>query len=140
MLFPRIKRNDAEVIYGIFKNFETSPAVDGDVVRARHSTDSASAAFGVEFLFCATAAVAGDIPLGVVSGSIGAGEFGKVQVYGYHGNVKATTGTALTAAVTSATTRSAANAADANYDPKALLGYFIKAISSGRAGVFIKCM
>lgn len=138
MLFARIKRSDPEKIFGIFMNGDTAAAVDGDVVRAKLVADLAAANLGVDFMF---STLATDVPLGVVSGkSIPINEYGYVQVYGYHPNVLAASGTVGAAAVTHANDKSCGDAADANYDPKLTIGYCIKAASGGRAGIFLKCM
>ena len=134
MLIPRIKRADPDKVFIICKNDEAATTmVDGDVVKY---TVAASKNYGVDVIL-GTAVV---VNAGVVSGrDVKVGDYGLIQVYGYHSNVKGT-GTLATSAT--CIPGSANNITDgaAGDDPSLRMGIVLKALASGRVGVFLKCM
>ena len=136
MLFQRIKRTDPEKVFAIFKNNEATAMVDGDCV----ITDT-TAADGVGAKY-STAAVHLNV-LGIVAGNdIAAGDFGTVQVYGYHPNVKGNAN--IVAAGTSiknddATARNVELGAVGD-EPQLQIGHSLSAVASGRCKAFLRCM
>lgn len=136
MLIGVMNRGD-EAIWGSFQNSDSAALVDGDVV----ISDFAATGNDLGRKVKGSAASAGQIgTVGVVQGpDIGVGNFGLVQVYGVHRNVKAEAGVnaaqlALQASATAKTIGTAAAAASA------FMGYSLAAVAAGRTTVFLKCM
>lgn len=136
MLFQRIKRSDPEKVFAIFKNNEATAMVDGDCV----VTDT-TAADGVGAKY-STAAVHLNT-IGIVAGNdIAAGDYGTVQVYGYHPNVKGNAN--IVAAATSiknddAVARNVELGAVGD-EPQSQIGHALAATAAGRVKVFLRCM
>ena len=140
MLFSRIVRTGPEKVFAICKNTEASATMsDGECVVFSVST---TANWGSDILKATAAAQA--TAAGIVSGNdILTGNFGTIQVYGFHPNVK-TTAAALTAGtiVTSdaaAAVLAASVAALANITDQRI-GVCLKLGAANRAGVFIAHM
>ena len=140
MLFQRVQRTGPEKVFAICKNTEASAAMsDGECVVYSVST---TANWGSDVLKSTAAAQL--TVAGVVSGKdIPAGEFGTIQVFGFHPNVK-TTAAALAAGVVvtsdaAAAVVAASVAALANITDQRM-GVCLKLGASNRAGVFIAHM
>jgi len=140
MLMPTIKRTDPEKVYGVFRNVDSVSLVHGDVVKHQNFTADATASMGVDVLKGTDA----DEPevAGVVHGKdITIQEYGMIQVFGYHGSVKAqASATVLTEVSTDATDGTAKGTASSGTTPMPKFGTVLKAVSGGRAGVFIRAM
>jgi hypothetical protein len=115
------------------KNSDTIALVDGDCVMGDQTAAdgiSVKQSTGALTLFC----------VGVIAGKdVQVGEFGKVQVFGYHGNAKtagATAGLSLTSSGT-AGTMVAGGTAD---PPISVLGYAITTTAGSRSKVWLRCM
>jgi hypothetical protein len=82
MLFQRIKRSDPEKIFAVVKNsWSTASLTNGQPVQWDFTTD----ADGVGVTRpTARATNAGLAVAGVAAGTIASGEYGLIQVYGYH--------------------------------------------------------
>ena len=79
MLFQRIKRSDPEKIFVIAKNsYSTASLTNGQWVRWDHDTDCDGVGVTIG------SADAGLSVAGVAAETIAAGEYGLIQVYGYH--------------------------------------------------------
>lgn len=82
MLFQRVKRTDPEKIFVIIKNsYSTASLADGYVVQWDFTTDGDGV--GVT-LGNGMATNLGNACAGVAAEAIAAGDYGLVQVYGYH--------------------------------------------------------
>ena len=141
MLFQRINRTAPEKIFAICRNSEASAEMfDGEVVVWSAAT---TAAHGSDVLKSAGASpltIAGVVKSRAASGAgngIAAGEYGTIQIYGFHANVKTTV--AALAASLQVNGDSAAAAVAAAVEG-AMLGVSLKLGASNRAGIFIKCM
>ena len=136
MLIPRIPgRSLPEAIFAIMKNSDTATLVDGDLVVGDNT-----AADGISVKGSGTTATQ-LICVGVVSGKdIPVGEFGKIQVYGYHGNVKAIAGVTAGGAIKSGTTANSVMLGVTADDPVAQIGYAITAVASSRIKAWLRCM
>ena len=79
MLFQRIKRSDPEKIFVIAKNsYATASLTNGQWVRWDHDTDCDGVGVTIG------SADAGLSVAGVAAETIASGEYGLIQVYGYH--------------------------------------------------------
>ena len=79
MLFQRIKRSDPEKIFVIAKNsYSTASLTNGQWVRWDHDSDCDGVGVTVGSEDVGTSAA------GVAAETIAAGEYGLIQVYGYH--------------------------------------------------------
>ena len=136
MLIPRITgRALPETIYMISKNSDSAALVDGDLVIA-----DTTAADGISVKGAGNTATQ-LICVGVVSGKdIAVGDFGKVQVFGYHGNVKAIAGVTAGGAIKSGTTANSVMLGVTADDPVAVLGFAITAVASSRIKAWLRCM
>ena len=87
MLFARIKRTDPEKIFVIAKNsWSTAALADGYVVQWDFTTDKDGV--GVTQPTALTVSL-GNAVAGVAAEAIAAGDYGLIQVYGYHSAVHA---------------------------------------------------
>ena len=137
MILQSIKRTDPEKVFIICKNGEASAALtDGKLV-----VWDTTAADGVTVKFSGTGG--GElICAGFVSGNdIAAGEYGTIQVYGYHGNLYGHTDLSAAAkTMISHTTAGMAAAGAAASDPGAYLGFTLAAVSSSRVKGIIRML
>ena len=79
MLFQRIKRSDPEKVFVIAKNsYSTASLTNGQCVRWDHDTDCDGVGVTIATEDCGFSAA------GVVAETIAAGDYGLIQVYGYH--------------------------------------------------------
>ena len=136
MLFQRISRKSPEKVFGIFQNVDAAAMADGEV--AVLNITATPTVPGSEAKKSAGAAPLNI--LGVVAGAIAINDFGTIQIYGIHSNVK-TTAAALAAGATITGDAAAAAVAGATADdPSARLGFCVVVGASNRAQCFIKCM
>jgi hypothetical protein len=137
MLFQRIKRADPEKIFMICHHDPNASAslVNGDLVTFPTSGTGVILGTSVKKSSGAT-----DIPCGVAAGTIPTGDYGLIQVFGYHSSVKSASGTVGTGLIPSATTGNVANGAGAGDSPYLAIGYPLLAHSVDRTGVFIRLM
>jgi hypothetical protein len=144
MLLQRISRTAPEKVFAICRNSEASAEMfDGEVVTwsvavgANHGSDVLKSAGA------APLTIAGVVSSKAISGAgngIAAGEYGPIQIFGYHSAVK-TTAAALAAGLTvNGDSAAAAVAGAAGDDPSARLGVSLKLGATNRAGIFIKCL
>ena len=137
-MFQRTKRTDPEKIFGIYKNSDTVALVDGDLCKL-----DLTAADGVSVTGSGTTATQLTcVGVAKVNSAVGfsVGDYGMVQVYGYHSNVKAIAGVTAGAAIKSGTTANCVMLGSVNDDPVAQLGFAITATSGGRIKAFLRCM
>lgn len=143
MLFQRISRKNPERVFGIFQNVDATAMADGDVV-VLNSAAVLSTTFvvpGSEIK--KSTALSQTTVVGVVAGAIAVNDFGTVQVYGVHPNVKLTTATLAfnTVVYSNAAAAAEANAgAIARADIGTMLGITLLTGVANRTSVFIKCM
>lgn len=97
MLFARVTRGTPEKIFVVAKNsYSTASVSDGQAVIWDFATD----ADGIGFTRpTARATNAGTAVAGIVAQTIAAGDYGLVQVYGYHGAIRSRTVTGGTPAI-----------------------------------------
>lgn len=147
MLAPRIKRGDPERVFISVRNFEGAVLVDGDVVQWAVTGESATGLtlkYGVDVRQSdgIDPTVAG-VMAAQFAGQLQPGDYGLMQTYGYHPNVKTTVAAlAVDVVVTAnaagaAVVRASGNVADIDDQE---LGVCIKTGSGNRAGIMIKCM
>lgn len=136
MLFQRINRKNPERVFGIFQNVDVAAMSDGEVavlnITATPTNPGAEAKKS-----------AGASPLnviGVVAGNIAINDFGTIQVYGIHPNVKTTAAALAAGATINGDSAAAAVAGATADDPSARLGFCVVVGASNRAQCFIKCM
>lgn len=90
MLFQRIKRSDPEKIFIVAKNsYSTAALSNGQAVIWDWTTDCDGV--GVTVATATTNVSCGVDVAGVAAEAIAAGEYGLIQVYGYHSAVRART-------------------------------------------------
>lgn len=144
MLFPAILREDLEVAYGIFRNLHSAALGDGEAVELLVSGDTPPTGYtwipGKDVKQCSGVSAT---VVGIVKGSILQGDFGRIQVYGYHPNVL--TDAAALAVDTIVTGDAAGEVIIASVAGSANIvdqrfGVCIKTGASKRAGIFIKAM
>lgn len=144
MLLPKIKREDPEIIYGIYRNLHSATLGDGEAVELLVTGDVPPTGYtlksGVDVKQgTATSATV----VGVTKGSIVQGDYGRIQIYGFHPNVKTTVAALAVDVVCSADAAGALVAASvaalANIVDQHI-GVCIVTGSANRAGVFIKGM
>lgn len=134
MLFQRISRTSPEKVFGVFKNTDTVARVDGDLVIHNLTLNDGNS-------ISPSAAAATQLTcVGVVSGNIAVDDYGLVQVYGYHPNVKAIAGVTAGAAIKSGTTALMVMLGAAADDPVAQIGIALTATANGRIKAFLRCM
>jgi len=84
MLFQRIKRSDPERVFIVVSNgYTTASLTNGQAVMW-----DLGDADGVNVTKCSTALKRQSAFAGIVAETIAAGEYGLIQVYGYHGAVR----------------------------------------------------
>lgn len=134
MLFQRISRTNPEQIFAIMKNVSGGNLVDGDLcVMDLGTADGVSvlnSGAAADLLHC----------VGVCSGTIINNEFGKIQVYGYHANVKAAAGVTAGAAIKSAAVTNSVQLGLAADQPVAQIGFAITATASSRIKAWLRLM
>lgn len=141
----RISRTSPETMFAICRNSEASAEIfDGEVVVWDVTTTAGRIQGGDVIKSTALSlVVAGVVKSKAASGAgngIAAGEYGRIQVFGFHPNVK-TTAAALAAGTTVTSDAAAAAVAGATADdPSARLGVCLKLGSGNRAGIMIKCL
>jgi hypothetical protein len=117
------------------KNSDTVALVNGDLVIGDQTAADGISVKG------AGAVATQLICAGVVSGKdIPVGEFGKIQVYGYHASVKAAAGVTAGGAIKSSATANSVGLGVTADDPVAQLGYAITATASSRIKAWLRCM
>ena|SRR5437899_5359874 len=136
MLFQRISRKNPERIFGIFQNVDAAAMADGEVVMINITATPTVPGSEIKKT---TAASAINVA-GVVSGAIAIGDFGTVQVYGIHSNVKTTAAALAAGSVITSDAAAAAVVGAAADDPSARLGFSVVVGASNRAQCFIKCL
>jgi len=139
MLFQRISRKGPERIFGIFQKVDAAAMVDGEV--AVLNVTATPTVPGGEVKKATSLSQTNVV--GVVSGAIAIGDYGLIQVYGNHPNVKMTTAALAAGSVVYSNTAAAAEVnagAIARADMGTLLGVTTVVGASNRANVFIKCM
>jgi len=136
MLFQRISRRSPEKIFGIFQNVDAAAMADGEV--AILNITATPTVPGSEAKKSAGAAPLNVI--GVVSGAIAIGDFGLIQVYGIHTNVKTTAAALAAGSTINGDSAAAAVAGAIGDDPSSRLGFCVVVGASNRAQCFIKCM
>lgn len=88
MLFQRVNRTNPEKIFLVAKNsWETAALTNGQVVVWDWTTDVDGV--GVTKAFATENVSAGQDVAGVAAETIGSGDYGLLQVYGYHSAVRA---------------------------------------------------
>ena len=94
MLFMRIKRTEPEKVFIICKNsYSTAALANGQVVSWDYTTD----VDGVGVTLAAAASGVG--VAGIAAEAIAAGDYGRIQAYGYHSAVRVRTATGGSPAV-----------------------------------------
>lgn len=94
MLFKRISRTSPEKMFVVAKNsYSTASLSNGQVVQWDYATDADGVGVTVP------AAASGVAVAGVVTQTIAHGDYGLVQVYGYHSSVRVRTATGGSPAV-----------------------------------------
>lgn len=144
MLLPKIKREDPELVYGIYRNLHSAALGDGEAVELLTSADTPPTGYtfkaGVDVK--QTADVSATVA-GIAKGAIAQGEYGRIQIYGYHPNVKTTVAilavdTVVTADAAGAVLAASVAALGDIVDQR--FGVCIVTGAANRAGVFIKAM
>lgn len=135
MQAARIKRTDPERVYYTMRNNDATDLVDGDLVT--HITGASADGVSV-------AGSAATLDLATVCGIVGAagikaGEYGFVQVSGYHPNAKTTAATAGTGLTSSGTAKTATDAGGTEA-AAAVIGIALTATASGRSKVWLRLM
>jgi hypothetical protein len=141
MFSNRIKRTDAEVVFGIFRNLHSATLGDGEVAIMLTSADTPPT--GYTFQPGVDVKQSGGVSLviaGVVKGSIVQGEYGRIQAYGHHPNVKCTAATPAAGTILTSDAAGAVVAGATADDPSARIGVVTVLGASNRAGVQIRCM
>jgi predicted RecA/RadA family phage recombinase len=139
MLFQRINRKNPERVFGIFQNVDAAAMADGEVVALNITATPTIPGSEIK----KTTALSQTNVVGVVSGAIAIGDFGTVQVYGIHPNVKMTTAALAAGSVVYSNAAAAAEVnagAIARADMGTLLGVSVVVGAANRAQVFLKCM
>jgi hypothetical protein len=131
-------RGTGTPIYDIVRNSEASAAIaDGEVLKWTIST-AAGTVYGNDVL--KTAEAASVLVAGVAKGAIAVGEYGRMQVWGYHPNVKTTAAALAAGSTVNGDSAAAAVAGALGDDPSSRLGVCLKLGASNRAGIFIQKM
>lgn len=153
MQTPRIVRGQPEKMFAVVRNLHTGNLVDGDVVVWLLSTDTPPTGWSFTPTASQSLAVVGtDVKqsgasanLKTIGGvmALGAaglaqGEWGTMQVYGFHSNVKCGTATAGTEVATVATAGTCGDAASAI--AAVFLGVCTRTAAAGRGGIQIMRM
>jgi len=139
MLFARIVRNGPERVFGIFQNVDAAAMADGECVALNVTATPTRP--GVEIK--KTTALSQTNVIGIVSGAIAIGDFGTVQVYGLHPNVKTTNATLAAGSVVYSNAAAAVEVnagAIARGDIGTFVGFSVVVAAANRAQVFIKTM
>lgn len=128
-------RSLPEAVYMISKNSDTVALVNGDLLVA-----DLTAADGISVKGSGTTATQLTC-VGVLSGKdVAVGDFGKVQVAGYHSSVKAAAGVTAGAAIISSTTANSVGLGATANDPVAQIGFAITATASSRIKAWLRCL
>lgn len=137
MQMQDIARGGRDPIYRICRNSDAADLADGDCV-VYDVTTTAGRDHGADVL---KSTASGQLTAaGIVDGAIVAGDYGRVQTFGFHTNGK-TTAAALAAGATFNSDAAGAVVAGATGDdPSARMGVCLKLGVANRAGLFIKCM
>jgi hypothetical protein len=131
----RISKNEPEVYFIVCRNTEASADMaDGEVV-VYDVTTTAGRIQGKDVIKSTAASQL--TVAGVVFGVIKNMQLGRVQVFGFHPNVKTTTATLAASAVVNSDAAAAALGAVVE---GAYLGVCLKLGVNNRAGIMIKCM
>jgi hypothetical protein len=111
MLFKRINRADPEKIFIVAKNsYSTASLSNGQAVHWDYATDKDGVGVTIPLSGTARGGHYGTAFAGIAAETIAAGDFGLLQVYGYHSAVRVRSKTDGLPAVTSGTALTSVNA------------------------------